>query len=102
MKTAITPGEILLEDYLVPMGISQNALARALGISPRSINEIVLGKRSGSCVLRLSRRVKNMTKLARSFKNTACLILRASDFRYHCLCLLLIIPLCHVFYATIG
>lgn len=46
MKTAITPGEILLEDYLVPMGISQNALARALGISPRSINEIVLGRRS--------------------------------------------------------
>ena len=34
MKTAITPGEILLEDYLIPMGISQNALARALGISP--------------------------------------------------------------------
>jgi hypothetical protein len=33
MKPAITPGEILLEDYLVPMGISQNALARALGIS---------------------------------------------------------------------
>jgi len=30
MKHAITPGEILLEDYLVPMGISQNALARAL------------------------------------------------------------------------
>jgi len=46
MKTAITPGEILLKDYLVPMGISQNSLARALGTSPRSINEIVLGRRS--------------------------------------------------------
>jgi addiction module HigA family antidote len=46
MKPATTPGEILLEDYLVPMGISQNALARALGISPRSINEIVLGRHS--------------------------------------------------------
>ena len=46
MKSSITLGEILLEDYLVPMGISQNALARALGISPRSINEIVLGRRS--------------------------------------------------------
>ena len=46
MKTAITPGEIPLEDYLVPMGISQNALAQALGISPRSVNEIVLGRRS--------------------------------------------------------
>ena len=46
MKPAITPGEILLEDYLVPMGISQNALARALGISSRSIHEIVLSRRS--------------------------------------------------------
>jgi plasmid maintenance system antidote protein VapI len=34
MKPAISPGEILLEDYLVPMGISQNALAGFLGISP--------------------------------------------------------------------
>jgi addiction module HigA family antidote len=42
----ITPGEILLEDYLKPMGISQNALARAIGVSPRSINEIVLARRS--------------------------------------------------------
>jgi addiction module HigA family antidote len=42
----ITPGEILLEEYLVPLGISQNALARALGVSPRSVNEIVLGTRS--------------------------------------------------------
>jgi len=46
MKTPITPGEILLEDYLKPMGISQNALGRALGVSPRSINEIVLGRRT--------------------------------------------------------
>lgn len=42
----ITPGEILLEDYLKPMGISQNALARAIGVSPRSINEIVLARRN--------------------------------------------------------
>ena len=42
----ITPGEILLEEYLKPMGISQNAIARAIGVSPRAINEIVLGKRS--------------------------------------------------------
>jgi len=33
MKPAMTPGEILLEDYLVPMGISQNALARAIAIN---------------------------------------------------------------------
>jgi addiction module HigA family antidote len=42
----ITPGEILLEDYLKPMGLSQNALARALGVPPRAVNAIVLGKRA--------------------------------------------------------
>lgn len=46
MKTRIIPGEILLEEYLKPMGISQNAMARAIGVSPRAINEIVLGKRA--------------------------------------------------------
>ena len=40
------PGEILLEDFLKPAGLSQNALARAIGVSPRRINEIVLGKRA--------------------------------------------------------
>jgi antitoxin HigA-1 len=46
MAAPITPGEILLEDYLKPMGISQNALARVLGVSPRTVNEIVLARRS--------------------------------------------------------
>jgi len=46
MNPPITPGEILLEEYLNPMGISQNAMARALGVAPRAINEIVLGKRA--------------------------------------------------------
>lgn len=46
MNPPITPGEILLEEYLRPMGISQNAMARAIGVPPRAINEIVLGKRS--------------------------------------------------------
>ena len=41
----ITPGEILLEEYLKPLGLSQNALARGLGVSPRTINEIVLARR---------------------------------------------------------
>lgn len=40
------PGEILLEDFLKPMGISQNSLARSVHVPPRRINEIVLGKRS--------------------------------------------------------
>jgi antitoxin HigA-1 len=41
-----TPGEILNEDWLKPMGISQYALAKAIGVPPRRINEIVLGKRA--------------------------------------------------------
>ncbi|MBK6727893.1 MAG: HigA family addiction module antidote protein [Xanthomonadales bacterium] len=41
----IHPGEILLEEFLLPLGISQNALARAMAVPPRRINEIVLGKR---------------------------------------------------------
>jgi addiction module HigA family antidote len=46
MKSPITPGEILLEEYLKPMGISQNAMARAIGVPPRAVNEIVLGRRA--------------------------------------------------------
>ena len=42
----ITPGEILLEEYLKPMGISQNARARAIGVAPGVINEIVHDRRS--------------------------------------------------------
>jgi addiction module HigA family antidote len=40
------PGEILLEDFLKPMKMSQTALAKSIGVPPRRINEIVLGKRA--------------------------------------------------------
>jgi addiction module HigA family antidote len=40
------PNEILLEEFLRPMGLTQNGLARALGVPPRRVNEIVLGKRA--------------------------------------------------------
>ncbi len=46
MNHPITPGEILLEEYLTSMGISQNAMACAIGVAPRAVNEIVHGKRS--------------------------------------------------------
>ncbi len=51
------PGDILLEEFLQPMEISQNALARALHVPPRRINEIVLGKRqvTADTDLRLTR-----------------------------------------------
>ena len=59
MKTLsnIHPGEVLLEEFLAPMGVSQNALARAAEVPPRRINEIVLGKRgiSADTAVRLAR-----------------------------------------------
>ena len=42
----VHPGEVLLEEFLIPMALSQNAVARAIGVPPRRINEIVLGKRA--------------------------------------------------------
>ena len=53
----VHPGEILLEDFLKPLNMSQYRLARAIGVPPRRINEIVHGKRSVTTdtALRLSR-----------------------------------------------
>lgn len=52
-----SPGEILLEEFMAPLGLSQNALGRALRVPPRRINEIVHGKRSitPDTALRLAR-----------------------------------------------
>jgi addiction module HigA family antidote len=53
----IHPGEILLEELLAPLGISQNRLARDIGVPPRRINEIVHGTRAitADTALRLAR-----------------------------------------------
>ncbi|MDH5795755.1 MAG: HigA family addiction module antitoxin [Candidatus Bathyarchaeota archaeon] len=53
----IHPGEILLEEFLKPMGISQYRLAKDISVPPRRINEIVHGKRAitPDTALRLSR-----------------------------------------------
>jgi len=55
--TPIHPGEVLLEEYLVPLGITQHRLAVAIDVPPRRINEIVHGKRgiSADTALRLAR-----------------------------------------------
>jgi len=42
------PGEVLLEEFLKPLGVSQNSLARSVNVPPRRINETVHGKRSVS------------------------------------------------------
>jgi antitoxin HigA-1 len=53
----IHPGEVLREEFLRPLGLSQNRLARELGVPPRRINEIVLEKRAitADTALRLAR-----------------------------------------------
>jgi addiction module HigA family antidote len=58
--TPIHPGEVLMEDFLLPLGISQYKLAKDISVPPRRINEIVHGKRSISAdtALRLSRYFK--------------------------------------------
>ena len=63
MPARIHPGIRLLQHYLTPLGISQNRLARAIGVPPRRINEIVLGKRAISA--------DTAVRLARYFGNDA-------------------------------
>ncbi len=64
MKSAkldpVTPGEILNEEFLKPMGLSQNKLANGLGVPPRRINEIVHGRRriTADTALRLAKYFK--------------------------------------------
>lgn len=62
---AIPPGEILLEEYLKPLGVGQLEAARRLGISLNRLNEIVLGKRgiTADTALRLARFLKTSPQL---------------------------------------
>ncbi len=57
MLAPIHPGEILLEEFLKPMGISQYRLSKNISVPPRRINEIVHGKRaiSANTALRLAK-----------------------------------------------
>ncbi|MCS5497329.1 HigA family addiction module antitoxin [Cnuibacter physcomitrellae] len=52
-----TPGEVLLEEFIEPLGITQHRLAVAIAVPPRRINEIVHGKRriTADTALRLGR-----------------------------------------------
>jgi addiction module HigA family antidote len=58
----IHPGEILLEEFMKPFELSQNALARNLGVDPRTVNQIVNCKRSITAIMAL--------RLARYFRMT--------------------------------
>ena len=57
IMSPIHPGEVLLQEYLEPLGVTQHRLALAVGVPPRRINEIVHGKRriSADTALRLAR-----------------------------------------------
>ena len=59
----VHPGEVLLEEFLKPMGLSQNRLSLEIGVHPRRINEIVLGKRriTADTALRLARSFRHIT-----------------------------------------
>ncbi|MGH3803744.1 MAG: HigA family addiction module antitoxin [Pseudonocardiaceae bacterium] len=70
-KAPIHPGEILREDFLEPFGITQNRLATLIGVPPRRINEIVLGKRSITADTAL--------RLAKVFGNSAQFWLNLQD-----------------------
>ena len=60
----IHPGEVLFEEFLKPMKLSQNRLALDIGVAPRRINEIVLGKRgiTADTALRLACYFKNSSR----------------------------------------
>ena len=45
----IHPGEVLLEEFLKPLDLTQNKIAKEIGVTPRRINEIVLGRRRRDC-----------------------------------------------------
>lgn len=56
----VHPGEVLQEEFLMPLGLSQHRLSLAIGVDPRRINEIVLEKRgvTANTALRLARYFK--------------------------------------------
>jgi addiction module HigA family antidote len=76
----IHPGEILLEEFLKPMGLTQYRLAKSLSVPPRRINEIVQGKRAitADTALRLGRFFRNSERFWLNLQ-TACDVERERD-----------------------
>jgi addiction module HigA family antidote len=64
-RVATHPGEVLLEEYIKPLGLTQATLAKELGISANRLNELVRGKRgiTADTALRLSRRFRTSPEL---------------------------------------
>lgn len=68
----IHPGEILLEEFLKPLGLTQYRLAKSLSVPPRRINEIVQGKRAitADTALRLARFFRNSERFWLNLQTT--------------------------------
>ncbi len=83
----VHPGEILLEEFLQPLGISQNKLARSMKVSPRRVNEIVHGKRAitADTAIRLSlvlgTTAQFWTNLQAAYDLEEAEIAKASEFK---------------------
>jgi len=77
----IHPGEILLEEFLNPLGITQYRLAQTISVPPRRINEIIHGKRSISpdTALRLSRALGTSDRFWMNLQSTYDLDLALSQ-----------------------
>ena len=67
----VHPGEVLLDEFIKPMGLSQHRLAIDIGVAARRINEIVLGKRAitAETALRLSRFFDNSPQFWMGFQS---------------------------------
>ena len=63
-QRGLHPGQVLYEQFLKPGRLSQNALAREIGVPPRRINEIILGKRgiTADTALRLAKHFGNSAR----------------------------------------
>jgi antitoxin HigA-1 len=63
-QRGLHPGQVLYEQFLKPSRLSQNALARDIGVPPRRINEIILGKRgiTADTALRLAKHFGNSAR----------------------------------------
>jgi antitoxin HigA-1 len=62
-RRPVTPGEMLMEEFLIPLGVTQSALAQSMGVPRKLINELCNGRRAVTADTAL--------KLARVFGNTA-------------------------------
>ena len=83
---AVHPGEILVEEFMKPMGITQKALADHLGVSFRRINEICRGRRSvtADTALLLSKAFGTSAQLWMNIQNTYDLVIAKKSAKLGC------------------